>query len=125
MIYTLPCLDSFGPFFLGSIYEYIPTFYSLFRVKAYQPTACLTSSFPQTEMKDHPISLGTTSGKHIDCPCRYWLSLPESMLQIIGYPNSSWRWVGTGTVCLDRTQIAACETVTLSLYTIYFYAAYS
>ena len=38
------------------------------RAKVSKPKAGLTSTFPQTEMKDHPASLGVTCDKHVDLP---------------------------------------------------------
>ena len=35
-----------------------------------ESTACATSSYLQTEMRDHPASIGVTFGLHVNFPSR-------------------------------------------------------
>ena len=43
--------------------------YILLKVKASQPTSCLTSTYPQTEPNDHPVNLGATCGQQFESSC--------------------------------------------------------
>ena len=60
----------------------LPWHYSPLRARASQPTAGLTSDFPQTEVKDHTPSLGVTCDQHVESPSRCWLFRQESSLKI-------------------------------------------
>ena len=42
--------------------------YSLLSARDYQPTSELTSSYPQTKIKDHQTSLGMIYGQHDESP---------------------------------------------------------
>ena len=44
---------------------------------------------PQTEVKEHPVSLRVTCGKHAKFPGRCWVSRPGLLLQISSYTNFS------------------------------------
>ena len=72
----------------------IPMAQQLTGVQVCNQTAGLSSICPQTEMKDYPASLR-------------WCVFSKSCLPVIvdfldwdynGYPNSSWRWVGTNPI---------------------------
>ena len=55
-------------------------FFSPMRIRACRPTADLTSTCQQTELKDHQCSLGVTCSQHVEFPNRFLLSRPELAL---------------------------------------------
>ena len=59
----------------------IPWGYSLLRVSFCEPTTDLTSTYPQTGVKDHLTSLGVMYDQQIRSPSCYWLSRPGLSLQ--------------------------------------------
>ena len=55
---------------------------------AYWPTAGISSTYLQKEVKDHSASLGANSGQHVEFSSRCWVSRLELPLQIDSYPDS-------------------------------------
>lgn len=56
--------------------SYSPGFYSPLRTRAYLETVGLTSTYPQTEMKNLLASLEVMCGKHVESPRHCWFSRP-------------------------------------------------
>ena len=67
------------------------------RALDYQPTAGLSPTYPQPEVKKHLASLGLTCGQHVGPP-----TVVGSLSHDCHYPNSSRRWVR---IAGYRTQI--------------------
>jgi hypothetical protein len=59
------------------------------RASSCQRTPGPTSSCPQTEVKDHPVSLGMMCVQRIESSSLCWLPKMGLLLQISNYPNSS------------------------------------
>ena len=57
-----------------------------------QPTAGLTSTCPQSSVKDLTTNLRLTCGQHIESPSRCWPCRPE-LLYVGSYSTFSWCWV--------------------------------
>ena len=52
-------------------------------------------------MKDHSFSLVVTCGQHFESFCHCWLSIPEFLIQISNYPNSTRCLIGTDPLCQE------------------------
>ena len=57
--------------------------------RACEPTTGLLTTCPQTEVNDHPTSLGVKCGQYVRSLSRCWRSKLKLPLQINSYLNSS------------------------------------
>ena len=73
--------------------------YSPIEARVCQPTASLTFTCLQTEIKDHSASLGVIKVNTSCSLSRCWITIPG--LQINYYPNVSLYMVGTNPVCRE------------------------
>ena len=81
----------------------ISMLYSTLSDRAYQPTACVTYTSPQTEGKYHLANLWVTYSQHVETSNRCWLSRQGLSVQINSYTNFLRCWVDTDPHCRGRS----------------------